>query len=1377
MMQNICKKFLVVLMFGLIHVDALSMKEKNDSDDGNSSILLRKKGEKNIKKKNQKAHNINRNDEKYSLKSDFLQFIEEKESLENFEKEHDKTLKILDILTNVRDEIEKKEFEIGKADIDNNFNDINKNKNYSEKINKCENKDINTIKFFNSILNEEIKKNAELKNVKKEHIKKELKYAINKYNDFFQEKSEIENIENEIKKDIKKKEEEIEILKEKKKLKEEIDEGTKLKEEIEQCKEEEKRYKKLEENYISEASKKVSNTEGLLEKKKEKLSDLEWEKSKWDADPERIKDANAEVCQIEKELNNIQQCKKRKEEIQLDRKKRQESLAEKEKIFNDLNLREKIKKFKELEDNEKIEEIKKQEEEELKEMESLEEKKKKEEELIKEKDKLGEEYMSLIRSEKDLLPIETSEKNRINVSNTYINIVEIDNKLSSMSLTKEEQKRLAELKNQENQIKVGLGDLEKKINEIKEREKERETELTKLNTEKEKLDKELEKVEKRIKILSPSDEELQTAFDEINDIKGKQIDEEGRDVNKIDEGIKNKIKGMVKNSRQENENDGEVLLQELRTNIQALDEYIKHDTDTNDYKKGYKMKIREKEPEKKKDGYGVREYIKSGMDNLTRMIKKATNEQQINEERKEKILKEIEKIQNTAIDFDPTTSFEQKKEERNGEEKINEENKDHEIKEKMKEQRTKIMINEDLKEEPLYKKPKKEKEDKEKPESFEEGISASLEKIKKLYCESKKGSNKSVDVLDEKVMGKAQKLIESEGNILKGQNKDKILTKIEKIKDFVNDLSKKNEEKKKEKEINEKINTYKEKIEEIEQNDKKKSEIIKLQRKIKNYLNKKKPKEKEEPKDKNGKGEEKKHLIGLFSADEQGLITSRGSLEFNDEDGALQQIKENNNIDNIDNIKFDSNNEDSKLQKENNNIDNIDDIGNIDLNYSNSQEKEINNIKVENLVDRKSLGNGDIEENLLNNSTSTWHSDNDQSIAGYLNSEEYKDLKDLVINKEINTEKECNKIDKKRNEKGKHFKEDIIDTSSENNLEEKNEEENEKEIIKENSIIEKEKYINKESHQKQQYDAASLLKKGLHLNEIAKIKGYYNGRKQSLVYKEECLKKKFPTFFKQDISPKKNISPDNVIENNKVEKNEIAEYQNKLKLLKEEDSKFSSLIFFRVLGRFALSFLFSAVNSVMQFERKDVIGPYFSIYTLSFGKITQPSFLRKNIYIDISLSLLSFLIFTAFDQKIQNKYRAYVKDHSLCNFLSLIKYTTNAFNININLFVNKDFYISFNIMSIFDSLLNLVWFKTQIKDEIKCKIVEIKKKIFIKKECTAGESYKADVNEKKGKLKNILNKHNIAFYKWDFLRRMFIYAYTKKDDGIREYLEKFNIKL
>ena len=298
--------------------------------------------------------------------------------------------------------------------------------------------------------------------------------------------------------------------------------------------------------------------------------------------------------------------------------------------------------------------------------------------------------------------------------------------------------------------------------------------------------------------------------------------------------------------------------------------------------------------------------------------------------------------------------------------------------------------------------------------------------------------------------------------------------------------------------------------------------------------------------------------------------------------------------------------------------------------------------------------------------------------------------------------------------------------------------------------------IKKDVVKKQQHNAEYILKEGLQLDMIAKMeKGRKFSEEMSCCY-EKCLKKYYPNLFKKNCNYIKTFN--NVVENEKER------YEKFINTYKGEISKISPLILLRGFGRFAISFLFSTINSIMQFERKDVIGPYFSFYTLSFGRIVQPSFLRKNIYIDISLSLLSLLIFSAVDSKIDGYYLSHYKITSpLCRFLSLIKYTTNAFNININLFVNKDFYMSFNIMSIFDSILSWYWFnKSKFEKKIKKEIEKYNTKRKLSKE------------ERKARYKKLgimLNNQKEAWEKHhvkDFFRRILSKNVSKKRKNIKE---------
>ena len=191
----------------------------------------------------------------------------------------------------------------------------------------------------------------------------------------------------------------------------------------------------------------------------------------------------------------------------------------------------------------------------------------------------------------------------------------------------------------------------------------------------------------------------------------------------------------------------------------------------------------------------------------------------------------------------------------------------------------------------------------------------------------------------------------------------------------------------------------------------------------------------------------------------------------------------------------------------------------------------------------------------------------------------------------------------------------------------------------------------------------------------------------------------------------------------------------------------------------------------MQFERKDVIGPYFSIYTLSLGKIVQPSFLGKNIYIDISLSILSLLIFSAVDYNIDKIGNCYLSKYGitspLCKFLSLIKYSTNAFNININVFVNKDFYMSFNIMSIFDSILSWYWFNN-FKEKIQKDIIEKCEGRIKSIEDGRKAVYKTEEYKILEKMSNTQEQKIIKCCKWNFFRRMQALAWVKESKKQKE---------
>ena len=294
--------------------------------------------------------------------------------------------------------------------------------------------------------------------------------------------------------------------------------------------------------------------------------------------------------------------------------------------------------------------------------------------------------------------------------------------------------------------------------------------------------------------------------------------------------------------------------------------------------------------------------------------------------------------------------------------------------------------------------------------------------------------------------------------------------------------------------------------------------------------------------------------------------------------------------------------------------------------------------------------------------------DDDKSLTGLIHNTEYNEIKKRALKKKINL-KPLN-TNKENLEK------------PEDDLNDKNNREN---VHNENIIVQDEVI------KKQQNNAEDVIKKEWKLKERTNLKEEFGQSKYLYSCKKFFLEKLYPDLFKKKDDYSK-ADKNNVVEDEK------AKYEKIINIYNKETSKISHLILLRGFGRLAISFLFSTINSIMQFERKDVIGPYFSIYTLSFGKIVQPSFLGKNIYIDISLSILSLLIFSAIDYNIDRDYLlghkilGYKIKSPLCKFLSLIKYSTNAFNININFFVNKDFYMSFNIMSIFDSILSWYWF-------------------------------------------------------------------------------------
>ena len=242
MMQNICKKFLLLLMFSLLRVDMLSamdLTEKDPFQEGKEKKGERKKGNKFIEKKNldpnilnlEENSNIpsngenkyNENFENDSLNSDntssnihfgndneyandpegkVIYFIKDKEKQEEIKKNNKKKLEVLDILKNVNDHFEEKNKDKEEAIIKNQLTSIDIGKTFEKKIiNK--NDDVNTIHEVNSILNKRIEKNQELKTLRENQRKKDVNGAIHSYYELRQAQSEIEkDFENERKKEL-----------------------------------------------------------------------------------------------------------------------------------------------------------------------------------------------------------------------------------------------------------------------------------------------------------------------------------------------------------------------------------------------------------------------------------------------------------------------------------------------------------------------------------------------------------------------------------------------------------------------------------------------------------------------------------------------------------------------------------------------------------------------------------------------------------------------------------------------------------------------------------------------------------------------------------------------------------------------------------------------------------------------------------------------------------------------------------------------------------------------------------------------------------------------------------------------------------------------
>lgn len=559
---------------------------------------------------------------------------------------------------------------------------------------------------------------------------------------------------------------------------------------------------------------------------------------------------------------------------------------------------------------------------------------------------------------------------------------------------------------------------------------------------------------------------------------------------------------------------------------------------------------------------------------------------------------------------------------------------------------------------------------------------------KENYNNKQKGTRSEENIEEEE---------EEEGRVLKGQQhrKDKFLEKLHRFENFVKNCDfgttqiEQSENSIEDENTNKKV--LKEKEEALKEED------------DENILNKKEEILNEEKKEEN-----KEELINIKENKEEIIDTKEKEEEIEN-----KNIIGNNNI--IENNNIEEKEKSEELINTNTKIKKKQEMIKID-NIEEEEEKEaINNQKrsTEEIISKGHLFEDDEKEFLLR--SYDWHFDEDGKIILGKDEEEIENDKDKNDNNKNDDKSLIN----------------LIESPAYKDMK--------------NRALMKGKGKEKQKDEKNGYDninnAESVLKEELQLDRRDKMKKIREVTKKHFYFYGEILKENYPNLFKKN---------DNYIKNvNNVVKKEEEKYEKLINTWKKEISKISSLILLRGFGRFAVSFLFSTINSIMQFERKDMIGPYFSFYTLSFGKIVQPSFLRKNIYIDISLSLLSLLIFSAVDSKIDRYYLLKYKITSpLCRFLSLIKYTTNAFNININFFVNEDFYMSFNIMSIFDSIISWYWFNNFKEQVNKSIIEECDKKI---------KSIKKGSKPNYEKLETMLSKQGerlIKRRKWNFFRRM-----------------------
>ena len=1393
MMQNICKKFLLLLMFSLLRVDVLSMdineenkdidnetkkneflninennntegeeKEKNKSSDNEYNADDEKENEKGEKKSgenlnidteysSEEEEEGNENIDKKNIpanfswdniqytgkpKKDISNFIENKVNLEEFEKKNKKTLEVLGILEDVNNALVKNKNDENEARINSKLTSFN-NPSFEEDINTNENDDVNTIRTVNSILEKKINGNKELETLRKNQREKDLNGAINSYYELCQAKSEIENIENEIKEDNKKIEEGIEIVKAKEKVKEEIDEGIKLEEEIRQLREEEiQKYK--EEELVLAASKKVLNTEKrLLAKKQDKLEDLEWEKSRGDADPERIKDAGAEICQIEKELNNIQQCKKRKEEIQLDRKKRQESLEKNEKKYNDLNLREKMKNFKELE--EKIKNIESQyklpKEKEIPEIErnTKELGKNKKVKKTKKKEELNklEQQYNLLKKEYATISRETiSPKEETLLSEYYKKVNGLKEKRKKLRVIKGE---LEELKTEEI-----LGELEK-------RKRERGTELDNLNTRKKKFSEGLKKVEERIMALSPSSNELNSAIENIKKIEDAEEEKKKKEVleqrskekdpaniqhyvkmiEEIEEERKIKAQFLEDLKKKVNEKQKSYtnakLFRKFEDNIRALHKYMKGeyvnlDTDIkkreeNIIKPDIKDQNKDQKTKNKKSeekGAGFKAYIDSSINNMERMVKENTI---ITEEGKEEIQECIDSLKQECKDIN----------EKNRDEVINKVTNECKKIEKLLEIDN-IKLEIDNIKKMVEKNTIITKDEK-------ENIQNSIDNLK-LECKNINEENRDKIIaevtneckgietsLEERCNNKQkdttlEKEIEKEGRVLKGcgqqPNNDKLLAKLHNFINFIEDYNFGTNEKAKKEEVK---NTLKKGDEDILNKEEEEEEMLNSNKEIK------------------GKKEVEKEI-------KEEIISTTNIIE---EPKLKKDIIEKN--DNIEKEKGNINNRKGRSAKE---------IIEQEAFFEGEEKSILLNNGAENFHfdENGKIAEGKKEEEIQKNNDEN----DDKSLIALIEDPEYEKMKKSALEKVKVKEEQKDKKNASANLGNINTNKNLINIGKDSDNKGMKDNLNNRNVIGQDVVNQK------------QHKARYVLRKLLQFGKRVPLKRNFDLSKIKLNVHEGTLREWHPDHFNYNYNKNDNTVAEK-------EEDEYIKFKN---TWEKESSKFFPLALLRGFGRLDISFLFSTINSIMQFERKDVIGPYFSIYTLSFGKIVQPSFLGKNIYIDISLSILSLLIFSAVDFKIERYYLSkYMIKSPLCKFLSLIKYTTNAFNININFFVNKDFYISLNIMSIFDFILSWYWFNSLKKQIEKDIINECDKKIYsiTEERKVKDKALEAGVTIFNDSLNKAWSKHHGR----NFLRRILAKNYSEDQKNIVDNNNSFNI--